>query len=205
MKDGLVSIGVMLALLGLIWYSGTGNRPVPVQTHFQQEQRAVQMPQRLWECIKKVYNNPLTSSYTRSTTYTIIDFSMPKTSKRLWVVNAQTGQVYFNTYAAQGHRFSNAPNSKGTSIGVYRTAETYIGKHGLSLKLDGLERGWNDNARQRSIVVHPANYVRRGGRSWGCPALTPEDSRYVINTIKNGTILIAYYPNSWSKTSKFLN
>jgi hypothetical protein len=98
-----------------------------------------------------------------------------------------------------------------SSLGVFLTADTYIGKHGLSLRLRGLEKGVNDQSMERAIVIHAAEYVservgrREGrlGRSWGCPAVRPEVSRQLIETVQGGALLLAYYPeNSWLQTSK---
>jgi len=109
--------------------------------------------------------------------------------------------------------FSNQPESNRSSLGLYRTAETYVGKHGYSLRLDGLERGINDNARARAIVMHAADYVNERaakaqgylGRSLGCPALRPEISRQLIDAVKDGGLLFAYYPDpQWLRTSKYL-
>ena len=95
-----------------------------------------------------------------------------------------------------------------SSLGVFLTGDTYLGKHGLSLRLAGLEKGVNDNAGERAIVIHAATYVgeRSGriGRSWGCPAVRPEISRRLIETVKGGAILLAYFPEkSWLLTSRF--
>jgi hypothetical protein len=106
-------------------------------------------------------------------------------------------------------RFSNEPGSLMSSLGVFLTGDTYTGKHGLSLRLQGLEKGVNDNCMERAIVIHPADYVgnrtREGriGRSWGCPAVRPEISRRLIETVRGGTLMLAYYPDpSWLRTSR---
>lgn len=139
---------------------------------------------------------------------TIIDYNKPSTEKRLYVIDVQNHKLLFNSLVAHGRntgdnhatKFSNADNSKASSLGFFLTAETYSGKHGYSLKLDGLEKGINDNARMRSIVIHGADYVSesfisqqgRLGRSWGCPALPTGLSQSIINTIKEGSILFIY-------------
>ena len=98
-----------------------------------------------------------------------------------------------------------------SSLGVFLTGDSYIGKHGLSLRLQGLEEGINDKSMERAIVIHAAEYVservgrREGriGRSWGCPAVRPEVSRQLIKTVQGGALLLAYYPeNSWLQTSQ---
>jgi hypothetical protein len=142
----------------------------------------------------------------------IIDFSLPSTEKRLYVVDLKNYQVLYKTYVAHGRNsgtvmansFSNNPSSYKSSLGFYKTLGTYFGKHGYSLKLEGLERGINDNAYERSIVMHGADYVNPSyipklgfiGRSQGCPAVAPEEARPIINTIKDGSCLFIYSPNT---------
>ena len=109
--------------------------------------------------------------------------------------------------------FSNEPGSRQTSLGVFRTESVYNGGNGYSLRLAGLEPGVNDLAMERRIVMHGARYVSasavtalgRLGRSWGCPALPPGVHRRVIDRIKGGSALFAYYPDSrWMRQSRFL-
>jgi len=141
---------------------------------------------------------------------TIIDFSLQSDRERLWVVDLKQGKVLFHCLVSHGRNsgelmaenFSNIPGSNESSPGFYVTSETYIGKHGLSLALDGLETGINDKARQRSIVIHGADYVSddfirshgRLGRSLGCPAVPVELSEEIIKTIKGGSCLFIYVP-----------
>lgn len=156
------------------------------------------------------------------TTLTVIDFSKPSTEKRMWVYDLRTRELLFEEHVSHGRGsgktlatlFSNTPESNQSSLGLYRTAETYIGKHGYSLRLDGLERGVNDRARARAIVMHGAAYVNAAaakangylGRSLGCPALRPEITRQVIDSVKNGGLLFAYYPDTnWLSSSTYLN
>jgi hypothetical protein len=152
---------------------------------------------------------------------TIIDYSLPSNEKRLWIFDLLNKRLLFHTYVSHGiksgtlftSQFSNKYNSKATSIGVYSTEQTYFGRDGISLRLDGLDRGFNDNAANRSIVMHGGWYVDEGfikkygraGRSWGCPAVPNKLSKSIINTIKDKSIFIAYYPNDdWFSKSKFL-
>lgn len=139
---------------------------------------------------------------------TIIDFTMPSTAERLWVIDMSSGQVLFKTYVAHGQGsggnyatvFSNRSGSHQSSLGLYLTGATYNGGNGYSLLLDGLEPGVNDNARSRAIVVHGAAYADpsviasagRLGRSWGCPALPLDVTRPIIDTIKEGSVLYIY-------------
>ena len=143
----------------------------------------------------------------------IIDFSLPSTEKRLYVVDMRNYQVLYKTYVAHGRNsgalmansFSNAPSSNKSSLGFYKTLGTYIGKHGYSLKLEGLERGINDNAYNRAIVMHGADYVNPSyipklgyiGRSQGCPAVSNREATPIINTIKDGSCLFIYSPNEF--------
>jgi len=141
---------------------------------------------------------------------TIIDFNRSSRQKRLWVVDVQQRRVLFHTLVAHGKNtgeefasaFSNQNNSEMSSLGFYVTGNTYEGKHGLSLKLNGLDAGYNTNAASRSVVVHGAAYVceefvrqhGRLGRSQGCPALPADQSSAIIRAIKNGTVVYAHAP-----------
>ena len=155
-------------------------------------------------------------------TLTVIDFSKPSTTPRMWVFDLRSRTLLFEELVSHGRgsgrtmatAFSNLPESNQSSLGLYRTGETYIGKHGYSLRLDGLEAGVNDRARERAIVMHGAEYVNgttaqaQGylGRSLGCPALRPEISRQVIDAVKGGGLLFAYYPDAhWLQTSQYLD
>ena len=138
----------------------------------------------------------------------VIDYSRPSTDKRLWVFDVARNQLLFRELVAHGQgsgdnyatRFSNQDNSHQTSLGLFLTAETYIGNNGYSLKLDGVDRGFNDNARARAIVMHGAWYVSpemvaskgRLGRSHGCPALNQGIARRVIDTMKGRQLLFSY-------------
>ena len=158
----------------------------------------------------------------KPTTLTVIDFSRPSTTPRMWVFDLREKSLLFKEHVSHGRgsgkamatTFSNVPESFQSSIGLYRTAESYFGKHGYSMRLDGLERGINDRARERAIVMHGADYVNPAaakangylGRSLGCPALRPAVTKDVINAVKEGGLLFAYYPDSkWIATSEYLN
>lgn len=135
----------------------------------------------------------------------VVDLTMPSTEKRLWVIDLTTQKVLFNTLVAHGRgsgekmaeKFSNIPSSNQSSVGFYTTAEVYTGKHGRSLRLDGLDANLNSKARERAIVVHGAEYVSQNvinatgrlGRSQGCPALPMELFSAIINDIKGNTLL----------------
>jgi len=152
----------------------------------------------------------------------IADFSLPSSRKRLFVIDLDNYRVLFNTYVAHGvnsgreyaSQFSNKPSSYQSSLGFYETLHTYIGEHGYSLRLDGLEKGINDNANSRAIVIHAADYVNESfirsqgyiGRSWGCPALPEKLHKPIIDKIKNGSCLFIYgTDNAYLKRSKIIN
>lgn len=140
--------------------------------------------------------------------FTLIDFTKPSVEKRLCVVNLKDRKVLFRSHVAHGRNsgenyavsFSNEPGSYKSSLGWFRTGGTYQGKNGYSLILEGLERGINDKAKERAIVIHGAKYADpavlknqvRLGRSLGCPALPPAVSKEIIDTIKNGTLVYIY-------------
>ncbi|MBN8835134.1 MAG: murein L,D-transpeptidase catalytic domain family protein [Sphingobacteriales bacterium] len=153
---------------------------------------------------------------------TIADFSKPSYQKRLFVIDIKNLKLLYNTYVAHGANsgkemavdFSNRPESLKSSPGFYITSGTYDGKHGYSMKLEGIEKGINDLAMDRAIVMHSADYVSDGyirangclGRSWGCPAVSKELNKPIISKIRNGSCFFIYsnQPN-YLKRSKILN
>ncbi len=154
-------------------------------------------------------------------TLTIVDLSQPSTHKRMYVVDLINKKLLFNTYVAHGRnsgdlvpsQFSNTQSSFQSSLGFYQTLNTYMGKHGLSLQLKGLEKGFNDNVFNRNIVLHGADYVceavirktGRLGRSQGCPAVPYADSKGIIQAVKGGSCLFVYSPNTdYLKKSTYL-
>ncbi len=167
------------------------------------------------------YNTLLSDGKISKNILTIVDFTLPSTQKRLWVIDMVTKKVLMNTFVAHGKNsgenyatnFSNEAESYKSSLGFYTTAETYFGKHGYSLKLDGLERGINDNARNRAVVIHGADYVSKDfikaqgrlGRSQGCPAVSFADHKELINLIKNQSCFFIYHNStSYKNQSKLL-
>ncbi len=151
---------------------------------------------------------------------TVIDYSLPSTQKRLWIIDLRQQKILLHTVVAHGRnsgallaeRFSNRPESYQSSLGFFQTGEAYQGKHGYSLRLDGLEAGINDQARARAIVIHGADYAKetvaatagRLGRSLGCPAVPPDLSTPLIKLIKEGSLLFIYGKDpNYLRMSKF--
>jgi hypothetical protein len=152
---------------------------------------------------------------------TVIDYSLPSTARRLWVLDVEGRRVLFRELVAHGRgsgehvarSFSNRPASLQSSLGLFRTGDPYAGQHGRSLRLLGLELGVNDRAYERAIVLHGADYAteefarRHGrlGRSWGCPAVDPAVTLPLIDRIAGGSALFVFYPEPrWLATSSFL-
>ena len=152
---------------------------------------------------------------------TVIDYSLPSSQPRLFVFDLASKKLLFRELCAHGRNsgddrtsfFSNDPGSLATSLGLFVTEDTYVGNNGYSLRLRGLEAGFNDMAWERAIVLHGAAYVSRTaikalgrlGRSWGCPAVPKEVAQKIIDTIRGGSAVFAYYPEkSWLDSSTFL-
>lgn len=153
---------------------------------------------------------------------TIIDYNQPSTKERCYVIDLKSKKISYNTLIAHGEKsgdnysvsFSNELGTGKSSMGFYVTAETYYGRHGYALRLDGLEPSYNDNARKRGIVIHGSDYVSREyikshgmlGQSGGCPALPITKNNNIINTIKNGSCMFIYYSdNAYLNNSEYLN
>ena len=154
-------------------------------------------------------------------TLTVIDYSKPSSERRLWVFDLKAKELVYEELVAHGQgsganmatQFSNEDESHQTSLGLFVTRDTYVGKNGYSLRLDGLDRGVNDRARDRAIVMHGAPYVSeafvkangRLGRSWGCPAISAAVAKQMIDRVKGGGLVFAYYPDAgFIKASKYL-
>ena len=167
-----------------------------------------------WSCAKK-------RGEVTKPVVTVIDYSKPSTEKRLWVLDLAKGEVVWHELVAHGKgtgeneavNFSNKEGTHASSLGAFATMGTYTGGNGYSMKLKGLERGVNDAAEERAIVMHGAWYVDealadkqgRIGRSWGCPAVRDEISQELIDEIKDGSLLLAYHPDEpWRKKSRYL-
>ncbi len=152
----------------------------------------------------------------------VIDYSQPSTARRLWIFDLRKKTLVLRDLVAHGQKsgenfatqFSNNEGSHQSSLGLFRTQESYQGANGYSLRMDGLEPGINDSARERAIVIHPASYVNplwsqtqgRIGRSQGCPAVRPQVARKVVDKLKDGQFMFAWYPDQhWLQSSAYLN
>ncbi len=167
------------------------------------------------------YQKARAQGFDKQQILTIVDYSQASTVPRLWVFDLKNNNLLFQELVAHAKNsgeniptvFSNEPQSLKSSLGLFVTGEPYQGQHGYSLRLNGLEKGFNENAAARNIVMHAANYVSaqfaashgRLGRSFGCFALNPRVASVVINTIKAGTLLFAYAPDrNWLSHSNYL-
>lgn len=179
------------------------------------------LSERAFEYAWKGYQNMLTKGMLAKKILSICDFSQSSKNKRFYVIDLVGMKLLINTYVAHGknsggeyaNSFSNSPESRKSSLGFYVTRATYLGSHGLSLKIDGVEKGFNDKALRRNIVVHGSEYVGPhflkenpfSGRSYGCPAVPDNESSEVINSIKDGSCLFIYYPSkAYLAASKLL-
>lgn len=152
----------------------------------------------------------------------VIDFSLPSAEPRMWIFDLASRSLILEELVAHGRNsgdnmattFSNVRGSNQSSIGLFRASESYFGQHGYSLRMDGLEPGINDRARERAIVIHGADYVtkqwveRHGriGRSHGCPAVSREVVSQVVDSLKDGQFIFSYYPDyQWLASSPYLN
>jgi hypothetical protein len=189
--------------------------------------QTINLRSEVLELALEAYEQAEAGGFVRREVLTVIDYQLPSYQQRLWVIDMKAGRVLYQEWVAHGMgtprgsggtmeealSFSNKRGTLKSSLGLFITAETYSGKHGYSLKLDGLEEGVNDNARERLIVIHAAEYVTRDraadqmvGRSWGCPAIRPKIARKLIDAIKDGSVLWIYYPHDeWLEESEFLD
>lgn len=183
--------------------------------------RRADLPANVLALGVKAYNNARKLGDDKQEILTIIDYQKPSNEKRLWVIDMKNHKILYHELVAHGKgsgmdyatKFSDKPQSDASSIGVFLTGNTYTGHHGCSLRLIGLDKGYNDQAFKRAVVMHSAWYVSdsflkehgRLGRSWGCPALDKQVCQQIIDTIKNGSVILAYYPDqTWISSSKML-
>ncbi|XWW46124.1 murein L,D-transpeptidase catalytic domain family protein [Fibrella sp. USSR17] len=222
MKQALITVFSLLCL------SMTGSEPVVLSAETHRNTAPVSLPpapsafQLLYDDLNLAGSGLSREAYTialrgmqqivgAKPLLSIVDMSQPSTKKRLYVIDLVKRKLLFNTYVAHGRnsgellprRFSNTNSSFQSSLGFYKTLGLYQGKHGLSMQLQGLEKGINDNAFSRAIVMHGADYVcedfirRTGrlGRSQGCPAVSTAECSPIVRTISGGSCLFIYYPD----------
>jgi len=181
------------------------------------------LSKKAWQYAVKGYKKLLAKGRIGNTdVITICDFSLSSRQKRLFIINLKNCELLLNTYVAHGRRsgmeyarsFSNKTNSHQSSLGFYITRNQYYGENGLSLRLDGIEKGFNDKALRRNIVIHGSGYANDDflntnsflGRSYGCPAVPEGEIETIVNTIKEGSCFFIYYPaKKYISSSKILN
>jgi hypothetical protein len=213
----LISL-IVIAMISL----GSKTKTETIDIHQLWEQCGLEQDISFDIFFKAITGSSHIENITHKDIITIIDFTKPSTEKRFFVVDLRNKRLLYKCLVAHGKNsgdnyakdFSNKAESLKSSLGFYLAAETYSGEHGYSLKLDGLEKGINDNARVREIVIHGADYVSeefikkygRLGRSWGCPALPADISKEVIDKISGGSCLFIYADDSYYKeNSVYLN
>lgn len=181
------------------------------------------LSEKAFDYAYKGYHQLLSKNKIRNTRYlTVCDFSQSSRKKRLYVIDMENAELVMQTYVAHGQnsgrefarRFSNKPSSLQSSLGFYVTKNTYKGEHGLALRMEGLEKGFNDNALRRGIVIHGASYIgdegmfngSLTGRSFGCPAVPRKQNAAFIHLVKNGSCFFIYHPSqNYLQRSKILN
>ncbi len=193
----------------------TANKPTNCYTEW--DLNSAGLSETVFNSAMKGYNYLLQKKLLHNThVLTVVDYSKPSSLKRLFVLDVNTGKVLFKTFAAHGKNsglayatdFSNQQESNKTSLGFFITRNTYTGGNGYSLKLQGCEKGINDKAAERAIVMHGAPYANEIflesngylGRSFGCPAVPEKMNKQIIDVIKNGSCLFLYHP-----TKKYIN
>ncbi len=210
-----------LVFVGLLFFGfgsangATGPESEALSAGIKQSYERINYPEKPgYELYRKAvigYLNLRSKGALKKELLVIADFSVSSNQKRLWVINMENHEVVYHNLVAHGRnsgnefarKFSNIPNSNMSSLGFYVTAEKYVGKHGLSLRLDGQEKGFNHNARKRAIVMHGANYVDqefgrkygRIGRSFGCPSVPMEGHQELFRKIADGACLFIYSPD----------
>jgi hypothetical protein len=213
-KIGFAFVCFLLTLVHTPVATGLGNASLETTLDALLKQTPRVTPRALLMSLSALKRLQAAGTAVRLDRLMLIDYTRPSSEPRLWVFDLHFKRLLFEEPVAHGRnsgedrciRFSNAPGSLMSCLGVFLTADTYIGKHGLSLRLRGMEEGINDLSMERNIVIHAASYVRlsgRIGRSWGCPAVRPEIARALIEAVRGGTLLLSYYPEqSWLQASR---
>lgn len=211
----IVTLAILCLAVSFVFGGSMGNIALSKQA------QAEGLPLKALNVGIDAYNHARKLGEDKQGILTIIDYQLPSSEKRLWVIDMNHKKILYHVLVAHGRgsgmdyatKFSDKPCSDESSIGVYLTGQTYFGHHGLSLRLIGLDKGFNDTVFKRAVVMHSAWYVSedmikkegRIGRSWGCPALNKQVCGDIINIIKNGTVMVGYYPDqAWLNQSKML-
>lgn len=210
----------IIAALSLFSFSANANS-INIASELQAlKQAAPQLKEDILRLALSAFNKASNLGFVHKPILTVIDYSKASSQKRLWVFDLEKETLLYETEVAHGRnsgdlystRFSNQNRSLASSLGTYVTANTYTGSNGYSLNLKGLEAGYNDQALSRRVVMHGAWYVSedfikshgQSGRSWGCPAVSPVVAKPIINTIKDGSVVFAYYPDQkWLSHSSY--
>lgn len=175
----------------------SGQAVQPMAPGSQVPQEMMQRP--AFQSAMQAYGVAKQQGLTKNSTMAVVDFSMPANQPRMFVMDADKGTILKNTYVAQGATpgFSNTPESHQSSLGTFQTSDVYQGKHGESMRINGLDKGVNDNAFKRNIVVHGANYVGpdKSGTSWGCFAVPQGEVSSLIGLTQGGSLIHAYAPD----------
>ncbi len=217
---------LILTLSSTLIMIGLYAKPVNANININKEVKILQpqlpnLSPKVLRLALDAYQHTDAKGLVRKPVLTVIDFTKSSAQKRMWIIDLKNNTVPFHTYTAHGRNsgmsyakhFSNKVGSHESSIGTFLTANTYYGHDNYSLRLKGLEKGVNDHAFRRSIVIHGAWYAnpdfihryKRMGRSFGCPSVPQKIVRPLINKIKNGSVVFAYYPNKqWLKHSTYL-
>jgi len=226
----VVRLATLLAVNVCVCLLAAAEDEVPARPGFHSRSildQTEELRPEVLELALEAYEQAQSDGHVRRPVLTILDYELPSYTKRLWVIDMQAGRVLHEEWVAHGMgkprgsggtmeealSFSNEAGTLKSSLGLFVTAETYHGRHGYSLKLDGLEEGINDRARERLIVIHGAEYVTSDraedqlvGRSWGCPVVRLGISRQLIDAIKGGSIVWIYFPDeAWLEDSEFLD
>lgn len=230
-NNKLIFIAGLLCLAGFSWpfswlFSHPNPEPLGTQVWMSKEEQLLESESNISPDVLKLaltaYVHARREGLDSKQLLTVIDFTKPSTDKRLWIFNLKTNQEVMNTWVTHGRNsgelyatsFSNQPGSLKSSIGVFLTAEPFNGEHGIALPMHGLEPGINNNAYGRAIEFHGAQYVNyqtiknygQIGRSWGCTAVSQSEITPLVDTIKDNTLVFAYYPDHyWLHHSAFLD
>jgi len=223
---GKAKLILVMGLLGLFWYSNgyaESNGLVNIHKEYRSFKGYFKYDPKVLYLALEAYDCGVASGHDHNAgLLTIVDYSLPSTRKRLWVLDLNRHKLLYHSYVAHGvgsgdmdaTSFSNIPNSFKSSLGLYETGRNYFGEWGYAMRLHGLDKGLNNNAYKRDIVMHGGKYVSQReiqeygmiGMSHGCFVVPVTLDHRIINRLKGGSLVFAYYPNQrWLKDSKYLH